>query len=190
MSNTLYDEIIMVKQKLRLAMKQKLDFLSESRIQKSSTVVFQKLVNQTIVQQAKAVFVYLSFGFEIGTSQFITWCWQKNKIVLAPRIRNKKMQAIKINSWQNLAKGRFGILEPHLKLPVWRKKIDLTIVPGLAFTKDCWRLGRGGGFYDKFLAEHRCYSIGLAHAEQILNKLPVNKTDIKLNAVLIAVNPK
>ncbi len=84
----------------------------------------------------------------------------------------------------DLVTGRFGVREPgtacHL-VPV--ATLDFAVVPGLAFTKDGRRLGRGLGFYDRMLASFRAVSCGVGLDEQLVSELPVEPHDVKLSYV-------
>lgn len=84
-----------------------------------------------------------------------------------------------------LAAGPHGVLEP-LGTAVGVADVDLVVVPGLAFTTDGVRLGRGGGHYDRFLASCPAPAIGVCFAEQLVDALPVEPHDIRMTRVLAA----
>jgi len=86
-----------------------------------------------------------------------------------------------MSSGKYLVKGRFGIMEP---LPYGSvDRIDLLVVPGIAFDRKGYRLGYGKGYYDKFLAKKDVFSIGLAYFFQLVESLPKGKYDMKLDSV-------
>lgn len=82
--------------------------------------------------------------------------------------------------------GAFGIEEPTGEIEVPAQDIDLIIVPARAFTRRGERLGRGGGFYDKYmsLSGFRAYKIGIAYSVQIFDSLPCDTHDIKVDEVV------
>ena len=77
----------------------------------------------------------------------------------------------------------FQIQEP-LSDEVYQGPIDLAIVPGVAFTKGGDRLGYGGGYYDKFLKEHNCQKMGICFESQIVEEIPTEKNDIRMDTVI------
>ncbi len=95
-----------------------------------------------------------------------------------------------IDSLKDLTSGSYGILEPKLSkakaLDI--NAIDAVIVPGLAFDKSKHRLGRGAGYYDRFLSSlnDRTATIGIAFDFQITQRLPVEQHDIALKHLLFA----
>ncbi|HEX2014126.1 MAG TPA: 5-formyltetrahydrofolate cyclo-ligase, partial [Nitrososphaera sp.] len=86
-----------------------------------------------------------------------------------------------MSSGKYLVRGRFGIMEP---LPYGRTtRMDLIIVPGIAFDKLGHRVGYGKGYYDRFLWKRSIFSIGLAYSFQIVEKISHSKNDQKMKAV-------
>lgn len=173
------------KKALRSVMKKKLQQLSDQELKINSTRVFEKLKAVAEFKQAKTVFIYLAKDQEVQTQAIISYLWQTNKTILVPKIIDQKLRAVLVNNWQDLKPGKWGILEPK-STKVWQEKIDLSLVPGLAFTQQGERLGRGRGFYDQFLASGQsAFNLALAHSCQILESLPIDSWDQKLDLVLI-----
>lgn len=86
---------------------------------------------------------------------------------------------------RDLVPGRFGVREPGPDcLPVPLAALDLIVVPGLAFTKEGWRLGRGGGFYDRLLKASPAVRCGVGRDEQLIVRLPTEPHDAQLDFVL------
>lgn len=86
---------------------------------------------------------------------------------------------------EDLMIGRHGVREPGPKCPeLAPEAVDLAVVPGLAFTPDGWRLGRGGGYYDRLLAALGAVRCGVARDEQMLDRLPVETHDVRLDVVV------
>ena len=89
------------------------------------------------------------------------------------------------NTSTTMRTGKFGILEPPPKAQLLSAaEIELTIIPGLAFGKDCFRLGRGRGYYDRWLGELSGFKIGICFEHQLVNSVPVEGHDIQLDCVL------
>ncbi len=184
LSNLEEQNLTQQKQQLRQLMKQKLVELSEFELAQHARQILKKLLIFSQFQQAKSCFVYLATKSEISTQAILENLWQAQKIVLVPKIIEGQLKAVQINSWQDLILGQWQILEPKSE-QVWQSAIDLSLIPGLAFTLDGQRLGRGKGFYDQFLSTRQSkFNLGLAHQLQIVSELPQQSWDVKLDLVL------
>lgn len=109
----------------------------------------------------------------------------REKLVVVPRVEGDIMQFYPYNdACMNI--GAFGILEPSAGKPVSPCDIDVMVVPGVAFTSCGNRMGRGKGFYDKYMSQagFRAFKLGVCHVEQLVDELPVEPHDIKMNAVI------
>ena len=120
---------------------------------------------------------YVSFGSEVATHEMINRCFNTGKKVVVPLVDKQKRRLIpyRINSFDHdLTNGTMGILEPKKDRcrEVLPKDVDIAIVPGLAFSEDGWRIGYGGGFYDRFLRELKIKTVSLAFEMQIIDHLP------------------
>lgn len=84
-----------------------------------------------------------------------------------------------------LKKGRFGVYEPVRRI-IEKYEKAVMLVPGLAFTKEGYRLGRGGGFYDRYIQKNkeRLYTIGLSYNVNLVEKIPLESFDQKLDLIL------
>ena len=135
---------------------------------------------------ARVVMLYLSTAQEVDTAPLALRAWQAGKTVVVPKVSwdQRRMLPIEISSLTTgLTSTGPGIREPIAGKPCPTEFIDLVIVPGLGFTNTGYRIGRGMGFYDRFLAQHDFLglSCGLAFSEQIVDNLPVLDHDIPLS---------
>ncbi|MFW6145824.1 MAG: 5-formyltetrahydrofolate cyclo-ligase [Planctomycetota bacterium] len=128
-------------------------------------------------RQAQVVMIYLSMADEVDTGAIALAGWQAGKTITAPSIswEHHRLTPLEITSLDtDVVPGRHGVPEPpeHAS-PVPIEMIDLIVVPGLAFDRHGRRLGRGGGFYDRFLAhpERVASTFGLAFHEQVVDEL-------------------
>lgn len=140
------------------------------------------------LDHAGSVFVYVSAGSEVGTHELIAALLAKGMAVAVPRVTSEPgvMQAIRIHALDDFAPGRFGIPEPTTHEP-FNETPDLALVPGLAFTRTGTRLGQGGGYYDRYLAQHPAtYKIGLCFNEQLADELPCETHDALMDEVVTA----
>jgi 5-formyltetrahydrofolate cyclo-ligase len=163
-----------------------------------AATVFQ---NHFLFNHYQTMLIFLSMSNEIDTMPLIQAALTGGKNVFAPRVEGDKIQFYRIlsadGSWQ---KGSFGIREPipgnsgkpggESGRPLHEADFPaLIIVPGLAFTSQGKRLGHGGGFYDRFLADldnaNRSYTtIGLCITDQVIDDLPTNDWDRNMDGIL------
>jgi 5-formyltetrahydrofolate cyclo-ligase len=147
--------------------------------------------NQIVIspefQSAKTIMLFLSTPMEVDTATLALRAWQQGKSVVVPKMSwdAKRMVPIEITSLSGdqLKTGEKGIREPISGNPVPLSFIDLIFVPGLGFTEDGLRIGRGMGFYDRFLAQNEFLgdSCGLCFEEQILPFIPMLDHDVPLS---------
>ena len=135
---------------------------------------------------ARIVMLYLSTTNEVETASLALRSWQAGKSVVVPKVSwdQRRMLPIEITSLHgHVTTTGTGVREPASGKPVPVNFIDLVIVPGLGFTSNGYRIGRGMGFYDRFLAQNEFtgVSCGLAFEEQIVPSLPVLDHDMPLS---------
>lgn len=126
--------------------------------------------------EGETYFVYRSFGSEASTDKLISSLKEKGKHVVTPRIEGKEMIAVEEGM---LYQTEYGIMESDGA--VYDGKIDVCIVPLLACDRQGYRIGYGGGYYDKFLETHTCLKIGLCFSGQVLEFIPHEAHDIRLD---------
>jgi 5-formyltetrahydrofolate cyclo-ligase len=132
---------------------------------------------------------YKAIKGEVDTALMISAALKLGKIVVVPVVlANQELVPCVLQEHAHLVHGPYGIMEPAQKKPVNPKTLDLIIVPGLGFTKKGKRLGRGKGYYDRFLKKIpiETPTIGLAFDFQILPDLPTTQDDINVRKVLFA----
>ena len=147
---------------------------------KKSTIIVDKILNLDIYKKSKNVALYNSMLSEVDTSCLISKSY--DKVILLPKIVDDKMIFVKINKNTKYHKSNIGVLEPIGD--EYFGHIDLIIVPGVAFDREGNRLGFGKGFYDRYLTNTNIYKIGICFDDQIVNFLPHNKLDIKMNMIV------
>ena len=123
-------------------------------------------------------FVYHAVSSEADTLEIIKRLLASDKRVLLPRIQNGEMISVPYSEERELV---FGIPQPKSGKDC---AAEIIITPLLAFDKDGFRLGYGGGYYDRYFASHEGFRVGLAYEGQALNALPRDQFDIPLNAVI------
>lgn len=131
--------------------------------------------------------IYISGEIEVDTTSIIEDAFSKGKTVLVPRCvkGTNIMEFYRINSFDDLDTGSYGILEPDKKC----EKYDgfdnsVCVVPGLSFDLRGYRLGFGKGFYDRFLTEHDIPAIGLCYENCISETLPAESHDVSVDCIV------
>ena len=137
-------------------------------------------------EAARVVMLYLSSHTEVDTAPLALRAWQAGKTIVVPKVSwdQRRMLPTEISSLTTgMTSTGPGIREPIAGNPMPLDMIDLVIVPGLGFTATGYRIGRGMGFYDRFLAqaEFLGLSCGLAFNEQVVANLPVLDHDVPLS---------
>ena len=99
-------------------------------------------------------------------------------------MEDNKIQCCEMNNFDDLELGSYNILEPKKCRKCNLDDIDLIIVPGIVFDKQNNRIGYGGGFYDELLKRCKCLKIGIAFDFQIVDKIPADDRDIKVDKVV------
>lgn len=135
-------------------------------------------------QNAKTIMTYLSYKSEVDTITLLEKMLQDGKTVLSPVCKeNGEMEAHLVSSKEDLAPGKFGILVPSGKAVISPEKIDLVICPGCAFTEKGFRLGYGGGYYDRFLPKTKAVTCGFFYEDLKTSFVP-DETDIPLDMIV------
>jgi 5-formyltetrahydrofolate cyclo-ligase len=137
---------------------------------------------------AQSVFLFVPMSGEPAVDVLLELALAAGKRVVVPAYEAETdsylAREVKVST-EDLVTGKFGVLEPHRRcaeVPVGA--LDFAVVPGVAFTPDGKRLGRGRGFYDRMLASFRAVSCGVGLDEQIVADMPVEPHDVKLSYVV------
>ncbi len=171
------------KREIRRSVRDRIKELSLDEREALSTQIFSKIASLAEMQQASVIALFASLHDEPQTANIIEQLSHEKRIVL-PRIDGEKMEFYDIA--EGLCEGAFGIMEPTATTPIKPAEIDLMIVPGVAFTCKGARLGRGKGFYDKYLSRKgfRAYTVGVCYPCQLLDELPTEPHDRVIDRVI------
>ncbi len=136
--------------------------------------------------RADVILTYVSVGSEVDTSEIIGRAIADGKKVAVPHCCDGFMNFYLINSVDNLVCSQFGVPT----VDVSESKLaeitynTLCIVPGLSFDSEFNRIGYGGGYYDRFLTSHKVKTAGLCREESLLQALPVDENDVKIDLII------
>ncbi len=185
-------ELTAPKKAVRQQIRERLEAIPADEREQRSAAVCRLLCQQEEYRRAEILMLFLSMTYEVDTQQLVQQAWADIKRVLAPRVSwdQRRMLPIEIKSLASgLVEGYMGIREPIEGPPLPLSEIDLVIVPGLGFDEEGNRLGRGRGFYDRFLSHPNFHGVSCAVAfeEQVFESIPVDPADVRMDMLVTDV---
>ena len=172
------------KQKIRQESKARVRAISAEERASRSALIFSRIAALPALQSAEMIALYASLPDEPQTAEIIEQLSHSHRIVL-PRVAGEDMDFYPYEA-DNIKRGAFGISEPQSADAISPAEVDLIIVPGVAFTRNGKRLGRGKGYYDKYLSKEgfRATKIGVCYNEQLVEEIPDEPHDIIMDDVI------
>ncbi len=163
--------------------------IPREEIEEKSHAIQQRVMGLEAVRSASTLMVYLSFGSEVDLDGLIRWCWEEGKRIVVPvcRPENRALTACRIDGFDELETGHYGIRAPKAGLirPLPGGEIDVILVPAVAFDRRGYRIGYGGGYYDRFLPQApQAAKIGVAFASQVIKEIPVDGYDLPVDMIV------
>jgi 5-formyltetrahydrofolate cyclo-ligase len=180
----------MQKNDLRNQMRAMLAKITPEQRHARSLDVCHQLQDTPEFRRAETIMLFLSMEQEVETSTLVLQAWKEGKTVALPRVRwaEREIEPVAIKSLETSANpAAQGLRDPVGGTPISLARIDLVAVPGLAFDRRGYRLGRGKGFYDRFLSQKdfQGQRIALCFQEQLLDSLlPVEPHDVPMNMIV------
>ncbi|MEH7086164.1 5-formyltetrahydrofolate cyclo-ligase [Neobacillus drentensis] len=173
---------------IRKDMKEQLSSLTKLLYEDYSNNIAGRLYDDQDWKEAQVIGITISKKPEVDTYQIIERAWELGKQVVVPKCdpKEKKMTFRRITDFSQLETVYYGLLEPieSLTNPMSADRIDLIIVPGLAYTREGYRLGFGGGYYDRYLQNYNGKTLSLAFAEQLVPQFHVEEHDIPVSKII------
>lgn len=171
------------KQSLRELLIQKRRMMSTEERTAQSALILSQLEKMTVFQEAKTVLLYYPKNNEVDVLPLFKR-YKRDKVLLLPVTHRRGMTANPYEGNDKMHRGKVGIPEPTT--PPYEGEIDLIIVPAVAFDKQGNRLGRGGGYYDRFLKKqsHATF-IGVGYDFQLVDEVPVRQHDQKMHRIIL-----
>ena len=148
-----------------------------------SNVIYNEIINSEEYNNANTIAIYNSIENEVDTRGIISYSFLKGKTILLPKIVNEDMVFMKVDKNTKYQSSKYGIAEPISGEIYDSSKIDLFIVPGVAFDIRGNRLGYGKGYYDRYLIGTEATKLGLAFEEQIINYIPTDDNDVQMDII-------
>ena len=180
------------KSAVRRLLKDRVAALSATDRASKSSIACSWITQTAEFASAQVVMLYLSLPDEVDTASLALRCWQAGKTVVVPKVAwgQRRMLPVEISSLQTvMTRNPGGVEEPIAGKPLPLDLIDLVIVPGLGFTPGGNRLGRGMGFYDRFLSQPDFigHTLGLGFETQVLETLPTLEHDVPLSMLVTEI---
>ena len=177
----------MDKKALRQEIRRKKQAMTPEQIAKASSCLAQQFFQTDAYRQAQTLYGYLPYNQEVRTVPILEQAIRDGKRVAVPKVCGDRMDFIYISDLSAVEIGYCGIPEPVANGPVGDDPKALVLMPGLAFDKNGNRMGYGGGFYDKFLAQEPEHpTVALCYAFQMVDSIPTDSYDIPVDLVLWA----
>lgn len=176
------------KKEFRKQVKDELKALTLPLYEDWSLLIAEQLYMDEDWNNAVTVAITISRTPEVDTCQIIRKAWEQGKRVVIPKCESESrtMDFRQLTRFSQLESVYFGLYEPIVSETesVSHEEIDLVIVPGLAFDRSGYRLGFGGGYYDRFLANYHGNTLSLAFEQQIVDRVPREKHDIPVRKII------
>jgi 5-formyltetrahydrofolate cyclo-ligase len=177
------------KKELRQKLRQMLAAIAPDELHRRSIQACARLAETREYTRAEIIMVFLSLPHEADTTPLVLQAWRNRKRVLAPKVswEQRRMLPVEIRSLSDdVSESPLGIREPGQGVPIPVSEIDLVVVPGLGYDPQGNRLGRGRGFYDRFLSHPDWHGVacGFALETQIVDHVPTEEQDRPVNLLI------
>ena len=158
--------------------------MTESDVQVKSNIICNKIINSQFYKESKCIYCYMAIQNEVDLSLVIRDALLADKTVAVPKVVNKngQMYFATINKNDKFENGLYNIPEPSNTEIA--PSADLILVPGVVFSTKGERIGQAGGFYDRYLRNSSCHSIGVAYDFQVFDEIPTELHDVPVNEII------
>lgn len=175
----------MYKTKLRLQILERLNQLSEEEKTEIENLLISHLIHSKLFQKSSVIGTTFSQPFEWNTKPIMEKAWEENKTVVVPKTypMTRQLTFFEVHKDSELEVGYGNILEPkeEYSKKYDKNEIDLLIVPGIVFDEYGYRIGFGGGYYDRFLTDYKRTTVSIASKRQMFEKIPIQPYDIPVD---------
>ncbi len=171
------------KARLRKQLLDQREALSLDFIKISSDKIRENLRKVESYRTARTIGAYYAIGSEVRTQDILQEILNAGKDLALPKVVKDDLEFLKIKSFSDLEIGNFSVMEPKDRCEII-KKLDVVLVPAIALTRDCYRLGYGFGYYDRYLHGKRSKKIALSYTKQIVKSFPHDSHDVKMDCIV------
>ncbi|PCK20832.1 5-formyltetrahydrofolate cyclo-ligase [Bacillus pumilus] len=177
-----------MKKELRLQTLAKLDQMSAEEFERNTSLLYEQLFQLPAWKQAEMLALTMSRGKEVPTRPLMKKAWQEGKTVCVPTCfpDTKDMTFYEYTPHTKMKSSYFGLTEPdpETSAAVHKEAIDLMIVPGVCFDQQGYRVGYGGGYYDRYLADYHGVTLALCLSVQQIEHVPAETHDIPVSMIV------
>ena len=175
------------KAQLRRQVREQLAAMAPEELRASDDALFARFLALPQLEEAKTIFAFWGIpGREPETSRLIPALLERGKRVCLPRMLPwHQMETRFYDPARPMTRAAFGIREPDEGCPLAeREDIDLILVPAVCYDRRGYRLGFGGGYYDRWLAESGAFRVGLCREAVLQNRVPTEAHDSRVELLL------
>jgi len=174
------------KQELRSKIKKERGALDPEFMKKVSETICERFTKTSLYKDAKTIAVYMSIKNEVDLMPLIKRAFEDEKNVLVPVINpiNDEIFLAHLNCGDTMKQGLFGIPEPENAIRAKAEKVDVMLVPGLAFDYSGARIGWGKGYYDRLSLGMDAILVGVAYEFQICGTMETEPHDVKMHYII------
>ncbi len=179
----------MYKRTFRLLSKRLLTHISNEQKKQSVSLIMEKLIHTKMWNDAETIALTIAREIELETKPIIEEAWKQGKTVVIPKCypkNNYEMKFFQFTNVKELENVYLDLYEPteDISKLIQKNEIDLIVVPGLLFDQRGYRIGYGGGYYDRYLKDFLNNKISIAMEEQVVQFLPYDDYDIPVDAII------
>lgn len=176
--------MIFVKKELRRIVRKAIGELNGEYLSASDRGIFDNVLSLEEVNGADLILLYYSVGREVDTRKLLDELYSRGKAVALPICEPKGIMDFFSYRGRMTEDGFYGIPVPEGGEKVSPTGRTVMIVPALAFDNDGFRLGQGGGYYDRYIASHELFTVGVGREELLLDKTPTDAYDMPVNVLV------
>jgi len=173
---------------VRQVVRERVGRLSSEEQRSKSERIAHSVLELPEVTSAGVVMAFLSLPDEVQTESLIAALCEQGKVVAVPHtdVERGQLVPVLLRPGSALRQAVLGVPEPEVQEPVPVSELEVILVPGRAFDRDGHRVGRGKGFYDRFLAREECQAerVALAYGCQVLEAVPHGSQDLPVDALV------
>lgn len=173
---------------IRNTVKHKLHAMSEVEYARKSSMIHNKVINLQEIKDAKIIALTISNFPEVDTKKLIEALWKMDKKIAIPKCTSstREMHFYVFTNYEQLEQVYMELLEPKIgeTTLISKDEIDVLISPGIVFDKQGFRIGYGGGYYDRFLVDYKKITLSMAFEVQLVEKVPVSEYDLPICTII------
>lgn len=158
--------------------------LPQEEREKLSKKIVDNILTILELKKAKNILLFCPFRGEPDITSLFSWVIGKGKTLILPKVEGKDLRLIKVKDYEDLTAGAFCILEPKDGEEIWPEEVDFSLIPGVLFDKEGYRVGYGKGYYDRLLVRLGGKRVGVCYQFQVVEEVPRDSWDRPVDLVV------